>query len=85
MRVIFDRAGAGPVTELYAWVVVPPSGDEGLLIADLPEPYGFPMAMVGSDREMIASLEPIAQRARDFLGCPIKLMRFTGLQEVRRL
>ena len=87
MKVSFDfvRPGRGPVVELYAWVVIPPDGDEGVLIADLPAPYGFPMALISPDRDKIASLESIAQRARDALGYPIKLMRFSTREEIKRL
>lgn len=66
------------ITEFYAWVCEEPDGGDGVPAIDIGA--GYPLPLVGSDRERMESLRAHAMAVCHGMGLPIRLVRFHGIE-----
>ena len=59
------------------------SGDEGVVCCPLPGRQVWPL--IGADMARIESLRPAAQAVADFRGMPVRLVRFSVLEDLEEV
>lgn len=70
---------------MWAWVVTEADGGEGIPAMTMNIPGNGPtfMPMIGADETRIRSLESHARHIAEQSGVPVRLVRFTGMEDVQ--
>lgn len=66
------------ITEFYAWICEEPDGGDGVPAIDIGA--GYPLPLVGADRERMESLRSHAMAICHGMGHPIRLVKFHGIE-----
>lgn len=69
------------VTEIWAWVMTEPDGEEGIPAFYSPS-LGMMLPCVGSDSERVLSLREVVTEIAAMRGLPLKLLKFTSMEVI---